>query len=467
MEKAERRVIFRRVFTLAIPIVLHNGITNFVNMLDNLMVGRIGTAEMTGVTVSSQMLFIFTLCIFGALSGAGIFTAQYHGKGDGEGVRRTFRFKILAGLIITAVATVLFVLLGDRFADTFLRGEGDPAIAQAARGFARDYLLIMLFSLVPFVLVQCWSSTLRETGRTVLPLAAGLSATAVNLVLNYILIFGKLGVPALGVRGAAIATVVSRAVEFLIVAVGTWITREKSPFIKGAFRRFRIPGRLALRIVYRGFPLMLNETMWAAGMTALNRCYSARGLDVVAAININSAFFNVFSTAFLSLGVAIGILLGQVLGAGETKKAIRASKQLMRFAVLVSVAVGGIYAAIAGAVPHFYNTTDSVRLTATVMMLICAASMPLESFANAEYFTLRSGGQALITFIFDSVFVWAVSVPVAALLIRFTDLSVFFVYGSVQALNVLKCILGYILVRSGRWAKNIVKSDKETDGDEN
>ncbi|MBR3639566.1 MAG: MATE family efflux transporter, partial [Clostridia bacterium] len=241
----------------------------------------------------------------------------------------------------------------------------------------------------------------------------------------------------------------------------TWVTRDRSPFIVSSFRRFRIPGRLALRIVYRGFPLMLNETMWAAGMTTLNRYYSVRGLDVVAATNINSTFFNVFSTAFLSLGVTIGIVLGQMLGAGQIAKAKRASRQLMRFAILVSIAVGGVYAAISGAIPHLYNTTESVRLTATLMMLICAASMPFESTANAEYFTLRSGGQALITFLFDSVFVWAVSVPAAIVLIRFTDLSVFFVYGSVQALGVLKCIVGYILVRSGRWAKNIVKTDKE------
>ena len=462
MDKAERRVLFRRVFTLAIPILLQNGITNFVNMLDNLMVGRIGTAEMTGVSVSGQLVFVFSLCIFGAVSGAGIFSAQFHGKGDEEGVRRTFRFKILISLLISAGATVLFIFCGDFFAGLFLRGEGDPAVAEAAAGFAREYLTVMLFSLVPFALVQCWSSTLRETGRSVLPLAAGISAMAVNLILNYILIFGKLGAPVLGVRGAAIATVVSRFVEFFIVAVGTYVTRGRSPFIVGAFSRFRIPVRLALRILYRGFPLMLNETMWAAGMTALNRFYSVRGLDVVAAMNINVTFYNVFSVAFLSIGVTIGIVLGQMLGAGEIEKAKRVSRQLLRFSVLVSIAVGGTYASISGAVPHFYNTTDSVRSPATVLMLICAASMPFESIANAEYFTIRSGGQAFITFLFDSVFVWAVSVPAAVLLAYLTDIPVFFIYGAVQALNVIKCLVGYILLRSGKWAKNIVKTDKET-----
>ena len=293
-------------------------------------------------------------------------------------------------------------------------------------------------------------------------MVAGFVAMAVNLGLNYVLIFGKLGAPVLGVKGAAIATVVSRVVEFLIVAISVWVTRDKSPFIRGAFRHFRIPGRLALRILGRGLPLMLNETLWAGGITALNRFYSVRGLDVVAATNINTTFFNVFSVAFLSIGVTIGIILGQMLGAGKIAEAKRASRQLMRFSIIVSVVVAGVYAAISGAVPHFYNTTENVRSTATYLMLICAASMPFESMANAEYFTLRSGGRAMITFVFDSGFVWALSVPTVVLLTYFTDFSVFFLYGSVQILNIFKCLFGYLLVRSGKWAKNIVKSEKET-----
>ena len=456
MNHTDKRSLYRRLFTLMIPILLQNGITNFVNMLDNLMVGRIGTAEMTGVSVAGQLIFVFSLCVFGAVSGAGIFSAQFYGKGDEEGLRRTFRFKFVICLVIAAAVFTLFSFCGDFFCDLFLRGEGDPAVAEAAREHAHDYLTVMLFSLIPFALVQCWSSTLRETGRSVLPMVAGFCATVVNLGLNYVLIFGKLGAPALGVRGAAIATVVSRFVELLIVSVGTWVSRAKSPFIKGAFRHFRIPGSLAWRIILRGFPLMLNETLWAAGITALNRFYSTRGLDVVAAININITFFNVFSVAFLSIGVSIGIVLGQMLGAGEAEEAKRSSVRLIRFSVFVSLVVGGIYAAISGLVPMLYNTTDAVRSTATALMLICAASMPFESIANAEYFTLRSGGQAFITFIFDSGFVWAISVPVVILLSTFTGASVFWLYSSTQILNVFKCLLGFILVRSGRWAKNLV-----------
>ena len=453
MKNKDRFKIYRRLFALMIPILLQNGITNFVNMLDNLMVGKIGTAEMTGVSVAGQLVFVFSLCVFGAVSGAGIFGAQFYGKGDEEGLRRTFRFKILVCVLIASASVVLFRFTGDGLCDLFLRGEGDPVVAEAAKNYAHDYLTVMLFSLVPFALTQAWSSTLRETGRSVLPMVAGFCATGVNLFLNYVLIFGKLGAPALGVSGAAIATVVSRFVELLIVAIGTWVTRGKSPFIKGAFRRFYIPASLSWKIILRGFPLMLNETLWAGGLTTLNRFYSTRGLDVVAANNINSTFFNVFSVAFLSIGVSIGIVLGQMLGAGEVEEAKTSSRRLIRFSVAVSVFVGGTYAAISGAVPLLYNTTDSIRSIATSLMLICAASMPFESIANAEYFTLRSGGQALITFVFDSGFVWAISVPTVILLSTFTDAPVYWLYGSTQLLNLLKCLLGFLLVRSGKWKK--------------
>ena len=214
----ENRRLTRRVMTLMIPVLLQNGITNFVGMLDNVMVGRLGTAETAAVSVASQLIFIFNLCIFGAVSGAGIFGAQFFGAGNTEGVRQTFRFKIVMSAVITAAATVIYIFFGEYFISLFLSGEGDPGDMAAAAHYARDYLITMLISLFPFALVQCWASTLRETGRTVLPMAASFSATFVNLALNYVLIFGSFGAPRLGVTGAAIATVVSRFVEFAVVA---------------------------------------------------------------------------------------------------------------------------------------------------------------------------------------------------------------------------------------------------------
>ncbi len=439
-----------------IPIMIQNGITNFVNMLDNVMVGRVGTLQMTGVAVTNQLIFVFNLCIFGAISGAGIFGAQFFGKGDDKGVRYTFRFKIIFCSILCVLGILIFLFGGNELIGLYLKGEGSVEDIAKSLGYARSYMLIMLIGLIPYTLAQCYSSTLRETGQSFMPMLAGVFAVAVNLSLNYVLIFGKFGAPRLGVNGAAIATVISRFAELAVVAVWTRIKADENRFIIGAFKSLYIPARLVGEISKKGFPLMLNETLWAAGMAALSQCYSVRGLNVVAANNICQTFFNVFSVAFMSVGVAIGIILGQMLGAGETDKAKDTCYKLIVFSIVISAAVSFVYIFAAEFIPLIYNTDSSVRLLATRLMQISALSMPLDAFANASYFTLRSGGKATVTFVFDSGFMWVVSVPVAFLLSRFTNIPILPLFAIVQSLYIIKDIIGFYFVRKGVWIKNII-----------
>lgn len=450
------RAFLSRVFALTIPIMLQNGITNLVNMLDNIMVGSVGNAEMTGVAVTNQLMFVFNLCIFGAVSGAGIFVAQYFGSGDEEGVRRSFRFKLLfcSGLCIVGIG--VFLLFGDSLIASYLQGEGDPAEIAAATDYARRYLMIMLIGLLPYTVAQCYSSTLRECMRAFPPMAAGVTAVFVNLILNYILIFGNFGAPALGVEGAAIATVVSRFVELGIIYAWVKIKRDLAPYARGVLSSLYVPRELIVKIIKKGMPLMVNEAMWASGIAVLNQCYSVRGLDVVSANNIQQTFFNVFSVAFMSVGVAAGIIIGQALGANEGEEAKLTAKRLARLSVAISVAVGVCYFLCAGIIPEMYNTTDSVKYLARGLMCISAVAMPLDAYAHVSYFTLRSGGKILITILFDSVFVWAVSVPTALLLSRFTALPIFALFAICQGENFIKDVLGYIFVRQGKWVKNIV-----------
>ena len=242
---------YRRVFVLMIPIMLQNGITNFVNMLDNIMIGQVGNAEMTGVAVTNQLLFVFNLCIFGAVSGAGIFVAQFFGSGNSEGVRRTFRFKLVFCFLLGVLGIAIFSLFDDFLIGAYLKGEGDIADIEASLSYAKEYLSIMLIGLIPYTIVQSYSSTLRETYRAFPPMLAGIFAVLVNLVLNYILIFGNFGAPELGVKGAAIATVISRFAELFIILVWAKIDKTLAPFAKGALRHFYIPRSLVVNIIKR------------------------------------------------------------------------------------------------------------------------------------------------------------------------------------------------------------------------
>ena len=301
------KAFYRRVFGVAVPIIIQNGITNFVSLLDNIMVGRVGTEQMTGVAIVNQLIFVFNLAIFGAVSGAGIFGAQYYGKGDWDGVRQTFRFKLLVCTAPTVLGAGIFLLFGEDLILLYLKGDGSPEQIAASLGYAKEYLLIMLVGFIPFTLSQCYSGTLRETGQTVVPMVSGVVSVVVNLCFNTLLIFGYLGFPRLGASGAAIATVIARFVEAGVVMLWAHRNPERVPYLRGVYRSFHIPAALARAIARKSIPLLLNETLWAAGMALLAQCYSVRGYDVVSAYNICSTVSNVFNVAFMAMGNAVGI----------------------------------------------------------------------------------------------------------------------------------------------------------------
>jgi len=450
------RAFYRRCFGVAVPIIVQNGITNFVSMLDNIMVGQVGTMPMSGVSIVNGLIFVFNLCIFGASSGAGIFTAQFYGSHDDEGVRHTCRFKMLVCLAISALGIALF-RLGDSFLiGLYLTGEGDPAEAMEVLRYGLQYLHVMIWGFLPFALTNAYASTLKETGNTFVPMVAGITATLVNLVGNYILIFGHFGAPAMGVRGAALATVVSRFVELAIVAGWTHWNSGKNPFIIGVYRSFYLPGRLLKAIIIKGMPLLINEALWSSGMAILNQCYSTCGLDVVPAQNIASTLFQLSSVVFLSMGNAVGIIMGQMLGAGNSEAEVRDSNRKLLALSVVSGAVFGILmASVSGLFPRLYNTTEQVRSLAMWLICINAFMMPFNSYTNATYFTLRSGGQTLITFLFDSCFVWGVCIPLAFCLSRFTALPIVPLFAICQAPELIKCLIGAAMIKQGKWIQNL------------
>lgn len=453
------KAFYKTVLGVAVPIMIQNGITNFVGLLDNIMVGRVGTEQMSGIAIVNQIIMVFNLAIFGAISGAGIFGAQFYGCRDHKGVRHTFRFKLYICALLLLAGILILTVWGENLILMYLHGEGNEQALEAALHYGQQYLWVMLIGLFPFALEQIYSSTLRECGETMVPMKAGIVAVFVNLVLNYLLIFGKLGFPVLGVVGAAIATVISRYVQAAVVIVWTHRHVEKMPFIEGAYRSFAVPGQLTGNILRKGMPLMINEILWASGIAVLMQCYSIRGLDVVAAMNISNTISNLFNVVFVALGSAISIIVGQLLGAGRMQEARETDMRLIVFSVLSCVLIGGAMAAMGPFFPRLYNTSESVKELAKWFLWIAALYMPLAAFVHASYFTLRSGGKTIITFLFDSVFLWCVSIPAAYVLSRYTGLNAVLLYFCCQMLDIVKCIIGFVLVKKGVWLNNIVASE--------
>ena len=448
---------YKMVLLIAVPIMIQNGITNFVSLLDNIMVGQVGTEQMTGVAIVNQLIFVYNLCIFGGVSGAGIFTAQFFGQKDDEGVANTFRFKLWMAAILTGITILILVVFGEPLIQMYLNGNQDGGDTAAALFYGKKYLWIMLAGLPAFMVVQVYASTLRECGSTITPMKAGITAVIVNLVFNYLLIYGKFGFPELGVAGAAVATVLSRYVEAVIVVSWTHAHKEQNTYIKGLYRTMKIPVYLVKRILIKGTPLLLNETMWAAGMALLLQCYSVRGMNVVAGMNISNTISNLFNVVFIALGDSVAIVVGQLLGAGKMEEAKDTDRKMIVFSVMCCTVVAMVMLVIAPLFPQLYNTNPASRELAKYFIMVTAEFMPQQAFLHAAYFTLRSGGKTIVTFFFDSVFICCISVPIAYILGHFTELYVVYIFIAVQMADIIKCIIGFVLVKKGVWLQNIVE----------
>ncbi len=451
------RAFYGRLLAITVPIMIQSGITNFVSLLDNIMVGRVGTEQMSGVAIVNQLLFVFYLCIFGGFAGAGIFTAQYYGCGDNEGIRNTVRYKIWLGLILVAGAFIVFLGYGRELIQLYLNGKEDGGDPAAALYYGMGYLRIILIGLPAFALVQVYANTLRECGETVVPMTAGLVAVFVNLVFNYLLIYGKFGFPELGVNGAAIATDLSRFVEMAIVVIWTHTHQLKCKFVKGLYKTILLPGAQIKKYFITGSPLLINEALWSMGMAVLAQCYSTRGLYVVAGQNISSTISNVFNVVFFAMGDAVAIIVGQHLGAGDYERAKDEDRKIIAFSIFVATLVAVIVFVTAPFFPLLYNTAPEARRIAMHFLMAQAIFTPQMGLLHTTYFTLRSGGRTVITFLFDSFFMWVVSVPLAFVLSRFTDLYVIWIFVALQMSEWIKCIVGVVLVKKGIWIKNIVK----------
>ena len=454
---------YRQTLGIAVPIMIQVGITNFVGMLDNIMVGRIGTDAMSGVAIINQLNFVFMLCLFGGAAGIGIFTAQFAGKGDMEGVRYTLRMKLGLSVLLTALGIAIFHAFGTDLISLWLKGESGTGNVAATLSSAKEYLFVMYFGMLPFALSFPYSGTLRENSETVIPMVAGISAVVVNLVGNYLLIYGKLGLPALGVTGAALATVISRYVEFGIVAFWTHMHPLRYPFAVGLYRSIYVPMGLVRNVIPKAVPLLLNEFLWSLGQTVNSQQYSLRGLDVVAAMNISSTVSNVFNIVFIAMGDTIAIMLGRELGKkqksnAEMKEEAHQLALLTTFFCLIS---GTLMFAISGRFPMIYNTSGSVRHLATWLIRLGALFMPLYAYENSSYFTIRSGGKTWITFAFDSLYTWTIPIPLLMILVRFTDMSLLPLFACVQCTSLIKCIIGFLMVRSGFWINDLTKYTKK------
>lgn len=454
---------YKKVIAIALPIMLQNAITNFVNLLDNIMIGSVGAEQLSAVAVSNQLIFVFNLCVFGIVSGAGIFTAQFYGRGDDDGVRNTMRLKLMLSAAITVIVAICLAFFDRPLVSLWMNDDNNPERVALTLSESHKYLMIIIVGLFPTFVTHCYSDTLRSSGETVVPMKAGAAALVVNFALNYVLIFGIFGMKGLGVVGAAIATVTAKFVECAYIV--TWTHRRKAQhkFADGLYKTFRVPSDLAASVAKTGFPLMLNETLWGLGITVLNQAYSLRGLEAVDAVSISSTMINMFNVAVMALGSAVGIIVGRDLGAGDLKRAREDDTRMLAITVAVSTVMGAIVFAAAPLLTLQYKVSPDTAATAVSLIRISAVLMPINGFLHSSYFTLRSGGKTVVTFLFDSAFVWCIVVPTGFIIGRYTSLPVVPFVLACQSADLIKAVVGFILVKKGIWLNDMVGDSRDSD----
>lgn len=449
------KAFYKMALGIAVPMIIQNAVTNLVNLLDNLMVGSLGTEQMSGVAIVNQFIFVFNLAVFGAISGAGIFTAQFNGRGDVVGVRNTLRVKLIVCLLIGVVGISIIGGASDFLINSYLHESTDGSDLLLTFESGKNYLSFILIGLIPFAISQAYASTLRETGETVVPMIASVASIVTNFVFNGLLIFGLFGLPALGVVGAAIATALSRFVELAILLIYTHTNKTKCPFALDLFKNFGVPAVLVKQIAIKGAPILLNELFWSLSITVSNQCYSTRGLDVVAAMNISFTLQNLLSVSYFALSSSIAIIVGNLLGAGKLEEAKSTDKKLLAFAVFVGLCMMCVQLLAAPIFPMLYKTTDQVRDLSSFILCCFALTMPAAALATSTYYTIRSGGRVFITMLFDSVYAWVIVMPVVFSLAYFTNLPFNILLPIVLVVENLKLIPGLILVHKGIWVRQL------------
>lgn len=448
------KAFYREVLGIVLPIMVQQGITTFVGLLDNIMVGQLNESAIAGVAIANQIMFIVLICFIGGLAGPGIFVAQYFGAKDEDALKQAFRAKVILATFVTVVAMAVLLIFKVPMITAF--AKNDPSIGgnnQQVITYGVQYLTIMAMSLPILAIIQLYASTFREVRETNVPMFAGIISVLINLVFNYVLIFGHFGFPKLEVEGAAIATVIARIIEASILLFVAY--KNKMVFARSIYTRFQIEAKRFKLMLKKTTPLLLNELLWSSSLTVILYAYSQRGTSVLAAFQISNTVSNLFFIIFGALATGISVMVGNELGANQIELAKENAYRLLFLTIVVCLSFGVVLAIIAPFAPYLFNVTASVRTQATQFMWVVASLMWVFAFNAGIFFILRAGGMVLLTFAFDATFAWLVTVPIALVLSLYTPLPILLVYVAVESVSVIKGLIGIQFIKKGKWARNL------------
>ncbi len=445
----EDKDLMRRCLVVAVPLMLQSLVVNSVTLVDNLMIGRLGDAALSGVSSANRYYILVNFCCLAITSAGVIFLSQYYGADNGKKMKECFRILTLFSLF----AALVFVLLAHFFPEAILRFiiDNDEVVALGS-----SYLKICLFSYGPTVLSVCIASSIRALGKTKVPMVISICSVLLNVLFDYVLIFGHLGFHPMGVEGAAYATLLARLIEMSLYLL--ILKLSDYPFKSDLRDLFSFDVSLMKTILKTAIPLLINEFLYTFGLTFQLKCYSHRGVLVNTAYTMSMTFSDLFYVLFSGMATATSVLIGIPLGAGKLEEARDNGYKLFVFSLLLSVVFGISMFLASYLFPVLYrNVSIEALALAESFMKVVAVYFMVFTFNTQVYFTLRAGGQTKQTMMMDSLFMWSVLIPVVFYLSYYTDLPVLWVYVLGQGTDLLKAFLSYHLLRKEKWVVNLTE----------
>ena len=440
---------YKLIFSIAIPIACQNLITFAVSMADSVMVGSLGQDPLVAVSLANQLFFVFMILIFGLGSGGNILVAQYWGKGDVKAIHKVMSILYKVSIVFAMLFMAIAVLVPEQFMRIFTQ-------KQEIIKLGAEYLRYIFISYIFFALTNVTINVLRSVETVKVSIIVYSASLIVNASLNWILIFGHLGAPAMGVKGAAIATTIARIVEFLI-AIGFMIFVEKK--IKFKMKYFWKTDKILLRdLTVVGGPVVLNELLWALGSSALAFIVAKMGEEVVAANNINSIIWQFVSVFIMGAGSAGAVIIGNTIGAKEYERAKEYANSLIVLAVLLGIIGGVIMFAIRPYVLMLYDVPD---VTKTVAMQIIGISSFILVFQSLAFILmigiLRGGGDTKFVLVADIIFLLFLTVPFGYVVAVILKWPIPLVYIVLKSDEIMKVIVSLFRVKSGKWIRNVTR----------
>ncbi len=432
---------------LASPIILQQLIFSSLGMIDTVMIGHLGDASVAAVGVANQVFFLATLLYFGITSGAAIFTAQYWGRKDIPRIQQILGLS----LVISLVGGAVFTLVAIGYPQAVLQiYSADPEVIS----LGGEYLQITALSYIFTAITYSFSVILRSINNVKLPMMTSLFALSLNSLLNFGLIFGNFGLPALGVKGAAIATVTARLFEaFLIVFL---VYRKQLPLAARPAALVKWDKIQLGKFFQTTLPVIITEIIWSLGTTTYTVVYAHISTEAIAAYNIALSVDRLIFVIFIGLGNACAIMIGNKIGEGEKDAAILFGKKYLLLGITAALALGLLMLLVKNPLLSLFGVTPETTLLAKNTLLVMIYSLPVRTMNLILLIgILRSGGDTYYAFFIDAGVIWIVGVPMAYLGAYLLHLPVYWVYLMVISEEVVKVSLGLIRFSKGRWIHSL------------